>query len=675
MWMRHDKQTWAVGVNRRSVTVRDAMNRDRNQHLLWASLLGTIAVAFALRVLLLDYQELRGDEAFGYFFSLRPLTGIVSATLALQEPHPVASYFIQHGWLAWAGHSEFALRFLSVCGGVLAVPLLYRLGRRLDLSMGSSLLAAGLLAISPYAIWHSQDARMYSISLALTIASTWLALEALARRRWPAWGAYLLVTWLALHTHYFSIFIVLAQNLFVFSRVLFVKQERQQLLPWLLAQGLLAAAYAPWLLAARSVLANYAGTGDSPGLWQMLVRSQSAFAVGETMPAAQRPVLAGLAALLLLFGIGSLAAAPRPNESSPGPYSRRWVLWFLLLYLTVPLVATWVSAQSRPIFSERYLIAAVPPFFLLAASGLVDGYRLLQRIPRLAAGARSIWAVVAPVVLLLWLVVVVVSLQNYFFDPAYSKSRGWRELAAAMDRLAAGLAPDAVHLVENFPDPALWYYYRGPVAHSVLPPRPNDRTGANQEVANLVANGVERVILAEQPAAWWDATGIASEALAGLYSQSSETQVGRWPVRVYSRPDVASMVPVDVRFTNGAGLVGYAIEPATAAEGTVPGGLVVVHLDWQGAMDDFGPDTKLFLHLVDAAGRPLAQTDQFVTSIPNRGGVTSHGILLPATLAPGTYRLLGGLYDAGLTGAPRVLTTDGEDAIELGSVIVRAPLP
>src|SRR3954453_20981416 len=73
-----------------------------------------ILLAFALRVYRLDYQELRGDEAFGYFFSLRSFGDIVQSTIALKEPHPVASYFLEHVWLDWAGHSEFALRFINV---------------------------------------------------------------------------------------------------------------------------------------------------------------------------------------------------------------------------------------------------------------------------------------------------------------------------------------------------------------------------------------------------------------------------------------------------------------------------------------------------------------------------------------------------------------------------------
>ncbi len=92
-----------------------------------------LLAAYLLRVFRLDFQELRGDEAFGYFFSLRPFDDMVQATLALGEPHPVASYYVQHVWLGWVGHSEFALRYLGVLFSVLAVALLYRLALRLEM--------------------------------------------------------------------------------------------------------------------------------------------------------------------------------------------------------------------------------------------------------------------------------------------------------------------------------------------------------------------------------------------------------------------------------------------------------------------------------------------------------------------------------------------------------------
>ena len=67
-------------------------NRQRQR----AAILAAILTGFALRIFRLDFQELRGDETFGYFFSLQPFHAIVEQTLALSEPHPVGSYFLQH---------------------------------------------------------------------------------------------------------------------------------------------------------------------------------------------------------------------------------------------------------------------------------------------------------------------------------------------------------------------------------------------------------------------------------------------------------------------------------------------------------------------------------------------------------------------------------------------------
>ena len=58
------------------------MQRERAIQWRWRLLLiGVLWLAFALRLYRLDFQELRGDESFGYFFSLRTLPDIVRSTL------------------------------------------------------------------------------------------------------------------------------------------------------------------------------------------------------------------------------------------------------------------------------------------------------------------------------------------------------------------------------------------------------------------------------------------------------------------------------------------------------------------------------------------------------------------------------------------------------------------
>ncbi|MEZ4767828.1 MAG: glycosyltransferase family 39 protein [Caldilineales bacterium] len=622
-----------------------------------------VLAAFALRMFHLGNQELRGDEAFGYFFSLNSLSEIVRSTIALREPHPVASYFLQHVWLALAGHSEVALRFSNVWFGVLAVALLYRLGRRLGLGAATAALAAALMAASPYAIWHSQDARMYAISLALTTASTWLALEVVHRRR-PRWlVAYVLVTWLALQTHYFAVFIVVAQNLFVFGVALVDKEMRRSLGRWILAQVGVGLLYLPWLIVAADTLTGYRGNGDSPAFAAMLQRALSVFAVGESTPMDQRVIFAALAAVLLLVGAARLARA--------GPQARR-ALALLALYLAVPLLATWISALGRPVFNERYLIAAAPPFFLLIAAAVLGVRELaaptddqaIGNAPRRAARVdRSLgWAATA--ILVLVAAGALASLARAYEDPTYSKTIGWRQLAGALDRYSASLPNGDVRVAQNYPDPSLWYYYRGPVDHLVLPPAGNDSTAAALEVAGLADRGVQRIVIALQPSDGWDNSGIAEQALGQRYSLLATAQVAGWPVQVYARPP-DTLQPLDETFAHPDGgavrLTGLAIPAQTL----LPGDVLDIHLRWDGTDEALDGSEKLTLQLLDAAGRLVAQSDQPLAASDLGAPATTYALSIPWQLPPGEYRLIAALYDPAVPGAPRLLTASGADHVDL----------
>jgi hypothetical protein len=642
-------------------------------------LLLILLLGWGLRLWRLDYQELRGDEVFGYFFSLRPFDDMVQATVDLQEPHPVASYVVQQEWLGWAGHSEFALRFSSVWFGLLAVVLLWRLAQALTLPTTTALLATLLLAISPYTIWHSQDARMYSMSLALTTASTWLMIGWLQRQR-RSWAiAYTVVSWLALHTHYFSVFVLVAQNLFVVTRLFLIpvvktlvfSQEEERLksllrlsarftlINWLTLQATIAFFYGPWLLRVQGTLTNYHGNGDSPGMGDMVRRAGSVFLVGESVPAEQQLWWALLAGALLIWGGVCWVRA--------GANGQRTLL-LLSFYLGVPLLATWWSAMQRPIFNERYLVAAAPPFYLLLAVGLgqsgwLAGWGARRLKPASATqSALKRTGLRAVIVVGVWLVLVlglVLSLQRHYSDPVYSKTRGWRTLAATLVQWSAGLPPEKVRLAQNFPDPTLWYYYRGDVTHLVLPPGAKDEAGARAAVQGLRTAGVERVLLPLQPAINWDDRGIAAGTLATAYQLLYEAPIGVWPVQLYVAPPT-NLMPVDVAFQNGMKLVGIATQPATMTSGNV----LAVALDWQGNGATLSGTEKVFVQLLNSAGQLVAQDDRplsLPTKQPIMSSLALYGILLPVTLPPGDYQLIAGLYDPAQPGAPRVLTTAGVD--------------
>jgi hypothetical protein len=393
------------------------------------------------------------------------------------------------------------------------------------------------------------------------------------------------------------------------------------------------------------------------------------------------PLFTAAALLLLTLGVLRLWLA------TPGG---RPALLLLALYLLVPLLATWWSAQGRPIFNERYLIAALPPFFLLLASAFGGEWELGvrrfagrgSREPQSAPSQAPTIALQLAAALLggVLLTAMSLSLLRGYGDPAYSKNRGWRELADVIVRMGEGLPAPAVRVAQNFPDPTLWYYYRGPIDHLVLPPAANDAAGARAAAQALAGEGVQRVILPVQPAANWDTGGIATEALDGWYDRTAQLQVGVWPLQIYTRPPGAltplGVTPLGVQFGEDVVLRGFVAAPETLP----PGGLLAVHLDWgqvapvngddaaEGAAAGGAGERKVFVQLLNGSGELVAQDDRpLVFSGPRAAGsgLAAYGLVLPQELDEGPYRLIAGIYDPAQPGAPRAETAEGADHVVL----------
>ena len=106
-----------------------------------------------------------------------------------------------------------------------------------------------------------------------------------------------------------------------------------------------------------------------------------------------------------------------------------------------------------------------------------------------------------------------------------------------------------------------------------------------------------------------------------------------------------------------------------------PGGSLLVALEWE-SLRPVGQDFRVFVHLLDAGGAKLAQRDgqpvlwQRPTSgwQPGERIVDRYGLLLPADLPPGEYRVAVGLYDPGSGERQPSSAGPGDFAIQLGPV-------
>ena len=330
----------------------------------WGAALLVIALAFALRIHALGQPNLTGDEWFMLRNHDEGPAWIIHQAHTF-EPHPLLYYLGLAAWIEVVGRSEFSMRFPSVLFGVLLTPALIGLGRAL-IDRWAGIFAGALVAVNPYQIAESQNARNYAMVVSLSAIATLLFLRALDRRRQRDWLAYGLAMWLALNSHYDAALVLAAHVVYVVGRWCHwarrqdnQKEWRQIRLPWLKTTGVVTGLFVLWLLYAWPALVAYHGYFPTPVSFdRVLGRSLATFSLGTTVAIRQA------APLFLLGLVGALWLAKR----------RPAVAFFLLLYVLLPIVAVSLLFLFRPMFDERYLIVLAPGYLLLLAAGL-EGLR------------------------------------------------------------------------------------------------------------------------------------------------------------------------------------------------------------------------------------------------------------------------------------------------------------
>jgi len=187
------------------------------------------SVAAVLRAYQLDRPGIWFDESSSCRWIEFPLMELFQRTAA--DCHPPFYWMLLKAWAGMFGDSVGSLRSLGVVFGVATVCAAYGLVSALPLLAGTaeknvksgrfaSILAALLVALSPFHIEWSQEMRMYSLGTFLAVMSTWLLVVGLhsGRDSTVAWCGYALLGILSLYTLYFSLFTLIAQGVFVLGR-------------------------------------------------------------------------------------------------------------------------------------------------------------------------------------------------------------------------------------------------------------------------------------------------------------------------------------------------------------------------------------------------------------------------------------------------------------------------
>ncbi len=183
----------------------------------WLIIGALVAVAAALRFATLTHQSLWFDEAQAVH-EMHLSLGAMLSTWSANEPNPPLYFVAAWLWTHVFGAGAGGLRSFSAVVGIVTVPLVYLAGREL-VSRRASLFAAGLVTLSPFMIWYSQEAREYALLAALSAASL-----IFFARLWTGPGTRRDLIWwtvlsgLALLTQYFAIFLIGAEAVLLLSR-------------------------------------------------------------------------------------------------------------------------------------------------------------------------------------------------------------------------------------------------------------------------------------------------------------------------------------------------------------------------------------------------------------------------------------------------------------------------
>jgi mannosyltransferase len=200
----------AVGLFWRTGKSSETTGKKQTSRSIWIALIILTCIALGLRLWNLN-SDLWVDEVFTLLDFVRPPMGEIVTSFPSQNQHLLYS-ITAHASLGIFGETAWALRLPAVLFGVLSIPALFFLCRKI-LGSTTAILAAALMTVSYHHIWFSQNARGYSGLLFFTLLATWFWFEALDKNSWNWWLLYAAAIVFGMWIHLTMAFVVAAHTL------------------------------------------------------------------------------------------------------------------------------------------------------------------------------------------------------------------------------------------------------------------------------------------------------------------------------------------------------------------------------------------------------------------------------------------------------------------------------
>lgn len=309
------------------------------------------ALAFALILRGIGDRELWRDEHATWWaatLSIHDLSLLIRSIDVVFTPY----YVLMHLWIAVAGDSPTAMRIPGAVAMAASAGLLALLGRRLFTTQ-TGLLAGLAFAVVPVTTRYGQEIRPYAFAVAAVLLSTLLLARALDKPSFKVWVAYTLSVPMIGWSHLASM-AVLGAHL---AMILIARRAGDKIVGW-------AYAAACTLGMCFVIPMAVAGSGQSGQIaWNNPVLND--------LIDFPKNLFGSWAVAVPVMALGALGLFFAGRRALP-----------LAVWIVLPPLATYVTADQLHLFLPRYLLFTAPAWVLLAAVAVV-------RIAGPVAGAKA----------------------------------------------------------------------------------------------------------------------------------------------------------------------------------------------------------------------------------------------------------------------------------------------
>jgi len=320
-----------------------------------------IAAGFMLRIYAIDHRSMWVDEESSIHFAEKSANNILA--YADKETHPPLYYLILHHWINLFGESEAAVRSLSLIFGVVSIFLIYKTGK-LMFSKEAGIISALILTLSAFHIYVSQEARMYSMMAMLALMSMYLFIMMQKKKSIYLDISYILSSTLLIYSHIYGIFIIAAQNIYLFMNA--KEKNKIEIAEWLITQTVLFVLFLPWIYVLIEQIAamqsgNFININwlSRPGIYEIFETFSLYFYYN-------------IVALIFFIILASrpyikLWGKEKNRQKKEMRSSKYLAIIWLLTIIILPFLISWTIF---PIYLAKYTIAASFALYIMAAEGI-----------------------------------------------------------------------------------------------------------------------------------------------------------------------------------------------------------------------------------------------------------------------------------------------------------------